>query len=283
MPEKPSGRPLLPSPNPRSTTTTTTTIITTFSRPSQLQPLFATPTVAAMDEKKSVDVHPLETPSPSASAPASTSGDLPSKRLLDYNDQRHIRKVERRLLFKIDVQVVTIALLCYGLSFLDRTNIGQARLNGLQGPTSILKTQHQYQVATSLTYVLYIIAEIPSNLVLKYASPRIWIPLLVFLWGIVTCLQGLATSTGGFYVARLFLGLAEAGILPGLALWLTFFYKPHELMFRQSIYFSGATLGGALSGLLSTVLGKIHHSHYKGWSWIFIVCLALAPSIAFTD
>lgn len=122
-----------------------------------------------------------------------------------------------------------------------------------------------------MTYVLYIILEIPSNLILKAATPRIWIPLLLTLWGLVATFQGFSKSPGGFYVARLMLGASEAGILPALALWLTFFYHGHELMLRQSLYFSGSTLSGAFSGLLSTVLGRIHTSNYHGWPFIFFV------------
>lgn len=230
---------------------------------------------ALTEEKRSLEAAAVHTPSAGMSQSSHEHPDkpLPTTTELDYSDHERIRKVQRRMMFKMDVQVVAAAFACYFLSFLDRSNIGQARLNGLQGPDGPLKNQQDYLTATACTYVLYIILEIPSNLVFKVATPRIWIPLLLTTWGLVSCLQGLAKSAGGFYVARLALGASEAGILPGLALWLTYFYRGDELMLRQSLYFSGATLSGAFSGLLSTVLARIHTSNYHGWSFIFFVRL----------
>ncbi|PWN49746.1 MFS general substrate transporter [Violaceomyces palustris] len=121
-------------------------------------------------------------------------------------------------------------------------------------------------------YVPYIIFEIPSNLLIKKVGPARWIPGLVTVWGIVSTLQGIVTTKTGLYIVRAFLGFAEAGILPGIALYLTFFYKPHEIHLRQALYFSGSSLSGAFSGLLSTAIGKMDGlAGLRGWSWIFIL------------
>ncbi|WFD42255.1 hypothetical protein MPSI1_000896 [Malassezia psittaci] len=180
------------------------------------------------------------------------------------------KRIERRLRFKLDLQIVPLCLLLYFLSFLDRTNIGQAKLNGLQ--KDLLKSSMDYTIALVVLYPPYIVLEIPSNLVLKRIGPKFWIPLLVVCWGIVSTLQGIVKSRTGLYINRAFLGAAEAGILPGIAVYLTFFYKPRELQLRQALFFTGAALSGAFSGLLAAAIGKMNgKAGLAGWSWIFIL------------
>ncbi|SPO34576.1 related to TNA1 - high affinity nicotinic acid plasma membrane permease [Pseudozyma flocculosa] len=154
----------------------------------------------------------------------------------------HIAAVEKRLKRKMDLQLVPLCLMIYLLSFLDRTNIGQARLNGLEKDLNMSKDGKDYRIALTVLYVPYILFEIPSNLVLKKIGPSIWIPSLLVAWGLVSTLQGIVHDKTGLYINRAFLGFTEAGVLPALALYLTFFYKPHELNLRQALYFSGASL-----------------------------------------
>jgi MFS family permease len=159
------------------------------------------------------------------------------------------------------------------VNLFDSSNIGQARLNGLVTDLFTPTTaNHDYQIAITCLYVPYIIFEVPSNLLIKKVTPAIWLPGLLTAWGIVSTLQGIVTSKTGLFVNRAFLGFAEAGVLPGISLWLTLFYRPEEIMLRQAIYFSGASLSGAFSGLLSVAIGKMNGiSGLSGWQWIFIV------------
>ena len=189
--------------------------------------------------------------------------------------RRNHSPLHRSLMRKVDWQIVPIALIVYFLSFLDRSNIATGRLNGLETDLKMVSPPNRtadYTIAVVCLYPTYILFEIPSNLLIKRVSPKLWIPGLLTAWGIVSTLQGTATTKEGLFIARAFLGLAEAGILPGLALWLTFFYKDEELMLRQALYFSGASLSGAFSGLLSVAIGKMGGIGGKGgWAWIFIV------------
>ena len=130
---------------------------------------------------------------------------------------------------KLDWQVVPLCLMLYLLSFLDRTNIGQACLNRLEKDLHMSKDGKDYCIALTVLYVPYIFFEIPSNLVVKCFGPACWIPFLVVSWGIVSTLQGLVTNKTSLYINCAFLGATEAGILPSLALYLTFFYKCEEL------------------------------------------------------
>lgn len=132
------------------------------------------------------------------------------------------------------------------------------------------KDGRDYRIALTVLYVPYIIFEIPSNLVVKRIGPARWIPFLVASWGLVSTLQGVVTNKTGLYINRAFLGFTEGGILPALALYLTFFYKREELGLRQALYFSGASLAGSIGGLLATAIGLIN-GKVKGWQAIFLI------------
>ncbi len=184
------------------------------------------------------------------------------------NGQQEIN--ERSLLRKIDLHVIPFAILYYFLSFLDRTNIGNARINGL---TIDLKlSDYQYSIALTILYIPYILAEIPSNLLLKKVGANYWLSTLVILWGIVGTLQGIVKNHQGLWADRFFLGLTEGGILPGIILYLSGWYKPNELQFRLGLFWSASSLAGAFAGLLAAAIGLMSGvGGLHGWSWIFIL------------
>lgn len=197
--------------------------------------------------------------------------------------QEEYKRIERRACLKVDLLIVPLCLLLYLLSFLDRTNIGHANLEGTTQPDGSIQnpglsqdlglTAHDYAVVLTVLYPPYIVLEIPSNLVLRRIGARIWIPFLVVCWGIVSTLQGIVTSKAGLLVDRIFLGATEAGILPAIAVYLTFFYRPQEMQLRQTLFFTGAALAGAFSGLLAAAIRKMDNmpTGHAGWRWIFIL------------
>jgi len=99
--------------------------------------------------------------------------------------------------------------------------------------------------------------EIPSNIILKAVGPRFWIPFLVFSFGLCSLCTAFVKSHIGLYVARAFLGLAEGGTMPGIAFFLSCFYKRNELLFRIGIFVSASSLAGAFGGLLAAGLARI--------------------------
>jgi MFS family permease len=130
----------------------------------------------------------------------------------------------------------------------------------------------EYKVAITVTYVPYILAELPSNLILKKVGPRILLPTLCTSWGLVTMLQSEAGSFGGFVACRFFLGLCEGGLFPGIVLYLSSFYRRAELQIRIALFFSAASLSGAFSGLLAAAIVQMDGMrNLRGWQWIFIL------------
>lgn len=118
----------------------------------------------------------------------------------------------------------------------------------------------------------YLLFEVPSNLVLKLFTPRRWIATLALTWGLVATLSGLVASYPALIVCRLILGVVEAGLFPGLNVYLTFFYTKHELARRVGYLFVSAAIAGALGGLLAFGIGHMDGVRgMSGWRWILIV------------
>ncbi|GAA5905619.1 uncharacterized protein JCM6883_005388 [Sporobolomyces salmoneus] len=174
---------------------------------------------------------------------------------------------EKKLYRKIDRRIMPILALLYLLSFMDRSNIGNARLNGLEADLNMDSTQ--YNLAVSCFFITYCFCEVPANLVLKKCRPSYWLGGLTIVWGAV---MGVTTSFGGLIAARLALGIAEAGLFPGVILYISLWYPRHISQSRVAFFFGAATLAGAFSGLLAYGIGFMAGVGGKGgWAWIFIL------------
>ncbi|KAJ6186865.1 hypothetical protein N7519_001773 [Penicillium mononematosum] len=199
-----------------------------------------------------------------------------------YGDLAHQQKLTRKILWKLDIHILPILALLFLMSFLDRTNVGNAKIIGLEADLSI--TDHQYDVGLAVFYLTYICSELPSNLVLKKASPKIWLPFLTGIWGIITMCLGFVQNFAGFVAVRALLGIAEGGSSPwhGLTLvmtnkykkvlYLSSFYKRGDLALRIGLFYTAASLSGAFGGLLARGLAEIGPAGgIEGWRWILII------------
>ncbi|KAJ1325670.1 MFS transporter ACS family allantoate permease [Microdochium nivale] len=177
---------------------------------------------------------------------------------------------ERKLLRKLDLHIIPLVMLLYTFSFLDRVNIGNARLYNLEKDLGLVG--NQYQIAVSILFITYLLMEIPSNLALKPLTPQRWIAFIAFSWGIVATLTGLVRNYGELLAVRLILGALEAGLFPGLNVYLTFFYTKRELALRVGYLFVSAAVAGALGGLLAYGIGQMDGIQgMSGWRWIMII------------
>ncbi|KAF8559767.1 MFS general substrate transporter [Imleria badia] len=171
---------------------------------------------------------------------------------------------------KLDRWVLPLCTIFYLLSFLDRSNVSNARVAGLQ--KSLKMSNYEYSVALTVTYVPYIAAEFPSNLLLKRIGPNLMLPAMITMWGLVSTLQGVVHNYSGLLACRFFLGLMEGGLFPGLVLYLSFFYPRKRLQIRVATFFASASLSGAFSGLLAAAINEINGKGGRpGWAWIFII------------
>jgi len=159
------------------------------------------------------------------------------------DEKKLVRKLDRRLLPGVSI--------LYLLSFLDRSNVANARLDGLT--TDVRMTGDEYLTGLTVFFIGYIALEVFWNVVLKRIGPRIWLPGITFAWGIVATLQGIVVSKEGFYVVRTFLGITEGGLFPGVVFYLSMWYLRGERTFRIALFFSAASLAGAFGGILAYV------------------------------
>lgn len=107
---------------------------------------------------------------------------------------------------------------------------------------------------TMLTsHVLPVLFEVPSNMVMKAWRPSMWLPTIMIAWGAVMVSMGFVKNFEGLLVARIFLGITEAGLFPGVSFFLTQWYRRYEINFRIAMFFSAATAAGAFGGLLARV------------------------------
>ncbi|MCJ1248143.1 hypothetical protein MMC30_005358 [Trapelia coarctata] len=180
--------------------------------------------------------------------------------------------LDRAITRKFDKHLVPWLFGLWLLAFIDRSNIGNARIDGLIPDLNLVG--NQFNVALTVFYVPYILVDVPSNWALKYVGAGYYLPGLMVCWGIVGTCMGLTKSYGqvaGLIACRLLLGLFEGGLLGGMVLYLSMFYRRHQLLSRMGLFYCAAPLSGAFGGLLATGLAQINHGGYNSWPWIFIV------------
>ncbi|KAK5451867.1 hypothetical protein LTS15_007590 [Exophiala xenobiotica] len=193
---------------------------------------------------------------------------------------------ERRLVRKIDIRVIPVLFTLYLCAFIDRVNIGNARIQGLEKDLDM--RGEDYSVSLFIFFIPYILCEVPSNLLLKDVRPSLYLSGIMAAWGVITIGMGVTQSFGGLVGCRFLLGVFEAGFFPGRAYLISMSVlqtKRLELQLRINLFFCASILAGASSGLLAYAIAHLDgHAGYSGWRWIFIiegaatVCIALAAA-----
>ncbi|KAL3473945.1 major facilitator superfamily domain-containing protein [Aspergillus californicus] len=178
---------------------------------------------------------------------------------------------EARAVRKVDFLFLPIFALMFTWMAIDRTNVSGVLTSTFLSDTSM--TRDQANTGVSLLWLGIVLLEIPSNIILHRVGPHYWIPAQVVIWGLVEVLQSQVTNAGGWYVARLFLGLTESGFIPGGLYTLSRWYAPNELTQRTAVFFLGPSVASAFGSLISAgALGLHGTGGLKGWQWIFVIC-----------
>lgn len=167
----------------------------------------------------------------------------------------------------MDMYLVGFMTVLYTLAFLDRSNIGNARLAGMEEDLRL--TPAQFEWCLSAFYIAYISFEW-ATLLWRVFTPRKYVALTVTAWGICACGQALTTGFTGMVILRFLLGVAEACFSPGVPFYLSHFYRPEELAFRVGLFISAAPLATAYAGALAWVITKFSGS-IAPWRMLFVV------------
>jgi MFS family permease len=186
-------------------------------------------------------------------------------------------ELDQRITRKFDKHIVPWLFGLWLLAFIDRSNIGNARIDGLA--TDLNLGANKFNIALAIFYVPYICYDIPSNLVLKYFGAGYYLPCLIISWGIVSMCIGFVKSYAGLLVARFFLGLAEGGLLGGIIIYLAMFYRRHQLLYRIGLFYCAAPLSGAFGGLLATGLAEVKSGGYNGWVRYYFLFIDIANAL----
>ncbi|MFD2420292.1 MFS transporter [Amycolatopsis pigmentata] len=172
------------------------------------------------------------------------------------------RKATRRL--------IPVLVLLLFVNYLDRVNVGFAAptMNPALGMTTT-----GYGLGVALFFVGYVLLEIPSNYVLYRVGARRWLARIAVSWGVVAALHAAVSGTGTFVGARILLGIAEAGLLPGILWYISQWFTGQRRVFVLGAYYVAVPLSTALGGPLSNWL--IHHGQHtfgiEGWRFMFAV------------
>ncbi|KUJ09089.1 pantothenate transporter [Mollisia scopiformis] len=181
---------------------------------------------------------------------------------------------EKKLFRKIDWHLMPLMSLIYLLKNLDAANAANARIMDKGTDRNILTqlgmTSNDFNFVTTLYYIPYIIAEAPSNLLVKKVLPSRWQSRIMVTWGIALCCHAAVKNKEGLYTARFFLGLFEAGLWPGMLLQMCYWYRPDELA-RRILYVT--VLGyfsTVIGGVLAFAFNGVTTGGLNGWQWLFL-------------
>ncbi|KAG5801316.1 hypothetical protein H9Q74_011608 [Fusarium xylarioides] len=156
------------------------------------------------------------------------------------------------------------------LAHIDRGNIGNAKIEGMDKDLGLVG--NQYNIASTIFFVPYIIFEVPSNIVLKKVRASIWLSFLIICWGIVMTCMGVVQNFQGLVACRVILGVFEAGFFPGAVFVVSSWDPRHELQQRLAIFYTASAFSGALSGLLAFGIARLDGARsIAGWRWIFLI------------
>ncbi|KAK9312823.1 major facilitator superfamily domain-containing protein [Lipomyces starkeyi] len=175
--------------------------------------------------------------------------------------------VQKRVVRKLDLNLMPLVVVLYLMSFLDRSNIGNADTAGMS--KALNETNAQFQWLLTIFYIPYILFEW-SALMWKVVPPHIWAFATVLVWGLAATLQAATFNWRGMIVCRFFLAMAEAAYGPGIPYFLSFFYMRHEIGLRCGVFLSAAPFAACFAGALAYGITS-GHSLLANWRLLFLV------------
>lgn len=181
-----------------------------------------------------------------------------------------VSAAETAVYAKVTWRLVPFLFICYIVAYLDRINIGFAKLQML---SDLQFSETVYGLGAGIFFLGYFLFEVPSNIILHRVGARLWIARIMISWGLISGLMMFVTTEWGFYLLRFLLGLAEAGFFPGIILYLTYWYPSDRrgkitTLFMTAVPLAGV-VGGPLSGwILQNMTGTLG---YAAWQWMFFL------------
>lgn len=171
---------------------------------------------------------------------------------------------------KIAFRLMPFLMLCYFCAYLDRVNVGFAKL---QMMSDLQFSEAVYGLGAGIFFIGYFLCEVPSNIVLHKVGARRWVARIMITWGILSGCFAFVQTEWQFYTLRFLLGVAEAGLAPGLLLYLTYWFPSYRRARMTVLWFIAipisGMIGGPLSGLIMDRMSGVHG--WFGWQWMFVI------------
>lgn len=192
-------------------------------------------------------------------------------------DANETNSFEAKLIRKLQWRLIPFLFFLYVISFIDRSNISIAALTMNK---DLAISSEQFGWVAGVFFFGYVLSGIPSNLMLHRFGARIWITIILILWGTLALMMGLVHSVQELYVLRFVLGLAEGGYFPGIALYLTYWFRQREQAQCIALFLTGLPASNMIGAPLSGwILDHVHWMHWPSWRWLLVV--EGAPAIIF--
>jgi len=174
----------------------------------------------------------------------------------------------RTLYAKISWRLIPYMFLLYIVAYMDRVNVGFAAMD-MQRDLQFSNTV--YGAGAGIFFLGYALCDLPSSLILRRVGARIWIARIMISWGLVSACMVWVGSSRSFYLLRFLLGVAEAGFVPGMLLYLTFWFPSHERARAVAKFMTATSLAGVVGAPLSSALLKLNGvAALSGWQWLFL-------------
>jgi ACS family tartrate transporter-like MFS transporter len=176
--------------------------------------------------------------------------------------------LHRVVIDRVARRLIPFAFVCYVVAYIDRVNIGFAA-TALQRDLGLSATA--YGIGAGLFFLGYCTFEIPSNLILARVGARRWIARILIVWGLVSMGMMFVTDTTSFYIARVLLGVAEAGFFPGIVLYLTLWIPAADRARTGALFMMAAPVAVIVGAPVSEALLALHGwGGLRGWQWLFV-------------
>ncbi len=171
---------------------------------------------------------------------------------------------------KVTWRIIPFLMLCYIVAYLDRVNVGFAKLQML---SDLKFSDTVFGLGAGVFFLGYFLFEVPSNVILHKVGARVWIARIMITWALISGAFMFVTTPLTFYIMRFLLGLAEAGFFPGIILYLTYWYPAQRrarmvCTFMTAIPLAGV-IGGPLSGWIMESFAGVNG--WTGWQWMFVL------------
>jgi D-galactonate transporter len=193
-------------------------------------------------------------------------------------DVENVSAFEEATYRAVTRRVMPLLFACYILSYIDRVNVGFAKLQMQQ---DLRMTDTTYGIAAGIYCIGYFIFEVPANMLLQRIGARRWLGSIMMAWGVVSASTMFVRSPGTFYVLRFVLGVMEAGFFPGVILYLSFWYTRRHRAKIIAVFMTAIPLSGVVSGAMSGwILSAMENvGGLRAWQWLFF-CEGLPPVLA---